>query len=123
MRFLLISIFAWCGLSFGIDAVVRTIAVNTAVNNLAATYNTSFPQLALTNLERKQHIAITNETGTKIYCQTLAKAMVAPSPGDQSEVSVPGGSIKVFDDFTVGANVYCRGASAISSGTFTIETW
>ena len=124
--FLFLLIFARVGL--GVPPVTiapYTIDVAMGTNNLAATYSTSFPQLALSAPYVTHHLAILNRQATGICCdvQTYSTS-VAPSVSNGRELCVPGNYAMVYDDITVTKNVYCRSQSGtISSGNFTVQTW
>lgn len=107
--------------SFG----VSTVHVALGTNNLAATYSTSFPQLTLSGLYYKAHLAIINGAASAICCDTeTPSATVAPTAADGHELCAPASSFMVYDNINILKNVYCRSISGtLSSGTLDVQTW
>lgn len=114
---LLISVQAFALPPYSVD-------VDTSINNLSPTYNTSFPQLALGGLTYVQRLSIVNGTAIAICCNTVnPSTSVAPSVGDGHELCVPGNSFFSYDNVNINTNVYCRGESLVNAGKFRIQAW
>jgi hypothetical protein len=98
-------------------------------NNLAATYNTSYPQKTLTlgaNSNYYTHFSILDENATGVCCDLEdSSASVAPTVGDGHELCVAGSSYFAWDFISLNPYVYCRSASGTlsSGGTIHVQAW
>ena len=119
------KIFLWFALFPLFAFAADNAQVNCAVNNLGPTYNITYPQLTLTGLVNKSHLAILNNTGNTICCNSVNPSPLNPPPsGGGNERCTPAGAYAALDFVTINANVYCRTQSGTtSSGTFAVWTW
>jgi hypothetical protein len=106
-----------------------TVDIVPATNNLAATYNTSFPQQVIASLPHGYgaHFAIINENAVGVCCEiSTGTASSAPSVGDGREMCVPAAWGFAWDNVSFAkGSVYCRSASGTlsSGGTIHIQVW
>jgi hypothetical protein len=112
-------------LSLPCMADVSSANVALSTNNLAATYNTSYPQLALTGLVSVSHLLVFNEAATDI-CMNVsnASATSAPTAGNGQEICMLANSSITLNNLGIYSNVYLRSTSGtLSSGTIRITVW
>lgn len=104
---------------------VEGLPIDTSVNNLSATYNTSFPQLTLTGFHYKVHLKVANATLQWICCDTENfSTTVAPTAGNGHEVCVAPSSTESWDTINMLTNVYCRTiGSTLTTGIWAISAW
>jgi hypothetical protein len=109
--------------SFGIDAII-----NCASTNIAQTYSTSFPSLAITTGHEVSHFALFNNTAGRICSNTTtASSSSAPSASNGSEHCVPPYSFAIWDGVDVPQNtknIYLRGdAATCTTGIVDADIW
>ena len=102
-----------------------TVDIDLSMNNLASTYNISFPQLVLTDLLYVKRLTLINSSAAPICCNTVTLSkVVAPSVGDNHELCVPSMSFLSYDNINIQSNIYCRGeVGAVAAGTLRVQTW
>ncbi len=109
------------GLLLSISAYPKGIVVDASVNNLGTSYNTSFPQQTMTDIAYAFRFAITNKTSGTICCNiSTPSTSVAPSTDEYCAFA---NTVKMYDGATANKNVYCRGLTSISTGSFIVEAW
>jgi len=99
--------------------------IDLSVNNLAATYNTSFPQLAISGMVYTQHFMMINTSAGAVCCNTVTQSTVAaPTALDGHEMCIPATSFFSWDNINVHDNIYCRSKTGVlAAGILTVQAW
>ena len=108
-----------------VPAFAKHFKVNCASTNLATTYSTSSPSLALTDLKYNSHIALLSTATVRICVYAVAaSASSAPTAGDADEHCIPPGYGFAWDGVPVGKTAYLRadGASC-TTGIIDLDIW